>query len=213
MTIEKIDIKKTRKDLYRPSAKTPGIVEVPPMNFLMIDGKGDPNHSERFQQAIEALYGLAYTLKFWYKQREKPPGYHEYVVPPMEGLWWMGDNTGFDPEAKDEWEWTIMIMQPGFFTEAVVAEAKAELSAKKNPAALGDVYFERFEEGKAAQIMHIGPFSEEPATIERLHAFIEETGHIFRGKHHEIYLSDPRRTAPEKLKTVLRHPIAREQTG
>ena len=200
----KIDFKKELKELYQPSAKQPSIVQVPAMNFLMIDGAGDPNTSQEYQEAMQALYGMAFTLKFMIKGADGP----DWVIPPLEGLWWMQDMAEFSLDAKHDWLWTSMIMQPETVTEQLVEEARAQLKEKKDPPALPKLRFENFDEGLCAQIMHIGPYDAEGPTIAKLHEFIAQKGHQLRGKHHEIYLSDPRRTAPEKLKTVLRQPIA-----
>jgi len=203
--MEKIDYKKELKHLYKPSAKKVEVVDVPTMNFLMIDGEGDPNRSESFQDAIEVLYPLSYTLKFMVKKGEIGV---DYRVMPLEGLWWADDMSSFSAGNKDAWKWTLMIMQPDFITKAMVQEAMEEVKTKKDPVSLPMVRFESFSEGKAAQIMHIGPFSEEGPTIEKVHSFIEENGSRRRGRHHEIYLSDMRRTAPEKWKTIIRQPIS-----
>lgn len=201
--MDKIDFKKEDKELYKPSAKEPAIVDVPPMDFLMIDGRGDPNGAE-FQEAMQALYGAAYTIKFALKKSGAGP---DYVVPPSEGLWWMEGGAGFNMDDREAWRWTLMIRQPSGVTEKDLASA-VEAAAEKNPdPPYSRIRLERFEEGQAAQVMHIGPYAEEMPTIERLHAFVEENGYRLRDKHHEIYLSDPRRSAPEKMKTVLRHPV------
>jgi hypothetical protein len=202
--MEKIDYKKEYKHLFRPSSKKVEIVEVPKWNYLMIDGEGDPNSSQAFQNAIEALYSLSYTLKFMIKKGEQGI---DYGVLPLEGLWWADDMSCFKEGKKDDWKWTLMIMQPESVTDELVKQATDKVKEKKNPASLSLVRFEAFEEGKAAQTMHIGPFSEEGPTIEKVHAFIEERGSRRRGKHHEIYLSDVRRAAPEKWKTVVRQPM------
>jgi|Deesub1362A_J573_1020465.scaffolds.fasta_scaffold20248_2 hypothetical protein len=202
----KIDLKKELKELYSPSAKEVTVVDVPPMNFLLIEGRGDPNTSPGFKAAIEALYSVSYALKFMVKE-EAPE--RDYVVMPLEGLWWFEGKEGFDLEDKGSWCWTAMIMQPEFITAEMVARALEEVAGKKDLPALSALRFERFHEGLAAQILHIGPYSAEGQTIERLHRFIAEHGYGMRGKHHEIYLSDPRRVAPEKLKTVIRQPIAK----
>jgi hypothetical protein len=204
--MSKIDLKKDLKHLYSASVKEPGLVDVPPANFLMIDGKGDPNKAQEFQQAVEALYGTAYTLKFMLKKKGIGP---EYAVMPLEGLWWVEDMRLFSAEKKDAWLWTLMIMQPEWVTEELFREAASVQKQRKDPPALTGIRFESFHEGPAAQIMFIGPYSEEGPTIERLHAFIQGSGHERAGKHHEIYLSDPRRTAPEKLKSILRQPMAK----
>jgi hypothetical protein len=203
--MEKLDLKKQLKHLYRPSAKKPSIVEVPPMNFLMIDGQGHPNESEDYHACMQALYGLSYTIKFASKLRLGV----DYVVMALEGLWWTGDTPDFR-EDEGAWKWTSMIMQPEHITAQFVEEAREELAAKKDPPALDRVRFQRFEEGLSAQIMHVGPYDAEGPTIERLHVFISENGYQLRGRHHEIYLGDPRRTAPERLKTVLRQPVRPE---
>lgn len=201
--MEKVDLRKEFKYLYNPSAKEPEIVEVPDMKFLMVDGAGDPNNSQTFQDAVDVLYSVSYTLKFMMKKAGKA----DWTVMPLEGLWWMDDPAGFSMENKDAWKWTLMIMQPQFITEDLVREAIEQVSKKKDLPALLKLRFETLKGGPAAQIMHIGPYEAEPPTIEKLHKFVEESGHKLREKHHEIYLGDPRRTAPEKLKTVLRHPI------
>jgi len=202
--MSKIDLKKELKHLYQPSAREVVLVDVPRMNFLVIDGRGDPNTSQEFQDAMEVLYGLAYGIKFGLKKQDLGP---DYTVMPSEGLWWMASGGDFDLEAKDAWCWTLMIMQPDHITEEMVDQAKVELKAKKNPPALSKVRFEAFYEGLSVQIMHIGPYAEEKPTIEKMHRFAEEQGYRLCGKHHEVYLSDPNRTSPEKLKTVLRQPV------
>ncbi len=203
--MSKIDYKKELKHLYKPSAKKIEIVNVPSMNFLMIDGAGDPNTSQEFQEGIEALFGVSYTLKFMIK---KGAFAVDYGVLPLEGLWWADDMGQFSIQDKSNWQWTVMIMQPEqYITANLVQEAIVQVDKKKGLAALSKLRFERFEEGLAAQVMHIGPFSEEGPTIEKLHDFIEEQGYQRSGRHHEIYLSDFRRTAPEKLKTIIRQPM------
>ncbi len=201
--MKKLDLKKEFGELYKASAKKAAIVEVPAMNFLMIDGCGDPNGPE-YQEAIEALYGVSFTVKFTVKQSTGP----DYVVAPLEGLWWMEDMAKFDMEARDDWLWTAMILQLEFVTAELVKEAMAQVEAKKNPPALCKMRFEEFKEGRCAQIMHVGPYEQECATVATLHEFIAAKGCQMRGKHHEIYLSDPRRTAPEKLKTIVRQPVS-----
>ena len=202
-----LDLKKQFKHLYQPSAKQFSIVDVPPLNFLMIDGTGDPNTSADFQAATEALYALSYTLKFGVKQGKYGDTGYDYPVMALEGLWWADDMTRFGVTPKSDWYWTIMIMQPDVITPAMVEAARADVAKKKNPTALSKVRFEQYHEGPSAQIMYFGPFKDEGPTIARLHEFIESGGHQLRGRHHEIYLSDFRRTAPEKLKTVIRQPM------
>ena len=199
----KTDFKKEWKHLYRPSAKEFVVVDVPPMNFLMIDGHGDPNTAQEYQDAVEALYGVAYKLKFMSKKEKGM----DYVVPPMEGLWWVENMEEFTTEDKSAWDWTMMIMQPEWITQEMFEEALKQVEKKKNPPALSRLRLEVYHEGLAVQIMHIGPYDAEAPTIARMHTFIDENGYEPTGKHHEIYLGDPRKVAPEKLKTVLRQPV------
>ena len=202
--MQKLDLKKELKHLYNPSPKAPVLLEVPPMNFLTIDGAGTPDGPDAVA-AIEALYPVAYTLKFSVK---KGPLAIDYPVMPLEGLWWADDMATFATD-KAKWKWTYMIMQPELITREMVDKAIEEVRRKKNPPALGKMWFESFFEGTSAQIMYTGPYSGEGPTIKLLHDFIHAKGLVFDGlkqKHHEIYLSDPRRTAPEKLKTVIRQP-------
>ncbi|MBI5230540.1 MAG: GyrI-like domain-containing protein, partial [Coriobacteriales bacterium] len=177
-------------------------IDVPPMNFIMVDGAGSPNGTE-FAQALEALYAVAYTTKFTMKKAEEV----DYPVMALEALWWADDPTSFVSGSKDDWFWTAMIMHPDVVTAAHIDAAKEAAAAKKDLPALPKLRFEKFAEGLSAQIMYIGAFSDEGPTIQRIHDFIEESGHELRGKHHEIYLSDFRRTAPENLKTVVRQPM------
>ena len=203
--MEKIDYTKQHKHLYGPSPRKVEVVDVPRMNFLMVDGEGDPNTAKAFSDAIEALYPLAYTLKFMVK---KGGTGIDYGVLPLEALWWADDLSAFATGNKDAWKWTLMIMQPELVTGEMVKAATLEVARKKKPVSLPLVRFEAFTEGKAAQTLHIGPFSAEGPTIERVHALIEESGSQRVGKHHEIYLSDLRRTAPEKWKTIVRQPMS-----
>lgn len=203
--MQKIDFTKELKHLYSPPTKGPVRVDVPAMNYLMIDGSGDPNTAPAFAAGVEALFSLAYTLKFMAKKGT--PGI-DYGVLPLEALWWADDMSAFATGDKSRWQWTVMIMQPEFITPEMVAAALAEVKKKKNLPALALVRFEAFHEGPGAQIMHIGPFSEEGPNIEKVHRFIEESGCQRRGKHHEIYLSDIRRAAPEKWKTIVRQPMS-----
>lgn len=201
-------IKKSRPaDLYRPRLTEAELVDVPPMQFLMVDGRGDPITSVEYRQAIEALYGTSYRLKFLLKKKG-----HDFKVAPLESLWWAPDMNSFEVGRKADWRWTAMIMQPDEVTPEDFASARDELKRKKPSSAVEKLRLERFDEGPAAQIMHIGPYSAEAPTITRLHAFIRELGYTFDGtkqKHHEIYLGDPRRAAPDKLKTVIRQPFKR----
>jgi hypothetical protein len=201
--MSKIDFKKTLAHLYRASAKKVAFVEVPRMQFLMIEGRGDPNASPAFGEAVEALYSVSYTVKFAVKRQEGT----DYVVPPLEGLWWADEPVDLWTARREDWRWIAMIMQPDFVTAEMVEAAIAEAKRKKGLEALKRLRFEPLEEGPAAQILHVGPYAEEGPTIERLHEAIRERGLVPRGKHHEIYLADPRRTAPERLRTILRHPV------
>ena len=206
--MEKLDLKKQWKQLY--GAKTGAIVavDVPPLTYLMVDREGDPNTSQSFSEAIEALYSLSYTLKFTLK---KSPRAIDYGVMPLEGLWWADDPLDFGwaghQADKSKWKWTAMILQPDVIAQAEVDAAFEQVRKKKNPAALDRVRFETLTEGASAQVLYLGPFADEGPTIQRMHDFIYAAGKELRGKHHEIYLSDPRRTAPEKLKTILRQPM------
>jgi len=202
--VEKMDLKKTLKHLYQPSAKEVVRVDVPAMNFLMVDGMGDPNTSQPFADAVEVLFSLSYTLKFMIKKGQLAI---DYGVLPLEGLWWADDMSAFADGDKSRWKWTAMIMQPDFVTKEMVGLAIADVKKRKKFPALSSVRFESFSEGVCAQIMHIGPFSEEGPTIEKVHQFIEGCGGKRTGKHHEIYLSDIRRADPVKWKTVIRQPM------
>ncbi len=204
-TVTKIDLKKELKHLYNASAQKAEIVDVPEMNFLMVDGAGDPNTSQEYVDAIQALYTMSYTLKFMVKKEKAI----DYGVMPLEGLWWVDDMSKFSVDDKDAWKWTAMIMQPEYVTKELFGKALEQVQKKKNLPAVPKIRFEAFDEGLSAQVMHIGPYSAEGPTVERLHAFIKENGYQLRGKHHEIYLSDPRRSAPEKLKTVVRQAAAK----
>ncbi|NIQ37183.1 MAG: hypothetical protein GTN81_01125 [Proteobacteria bacterium] len=205
--MKKVDLKKGLKHLYNPSTKEPATVDVPDMNFIMIDGAGDPNTAQEFQDAVATLYALSYTLKFMIKRGKTTV---DYTVMPLEGLWWADDITQFSMEDKGLWKWTVMIMQPDYVTRDLYDEAFKQVQKKKNPPALSKSRFQNWREGLSAQIMHIGPYSAEGPTIEKLHRFISEGGYKLTGKHHEIYLSDPRKSAPERMKTVIRQPLQRK---
>ena len=195
-----VDLKKELKHLYQPSAKEVSEVEVPAMNFLMIDGEGNPNSSQAYAEAVEALFAVSYAIKFMAKKGELAI---DYGVMPLEGLWWADDMSRFSVNDKDNWKWTMMIMQPSFISEEIIAQAISEVGKKKNLPALSKLRVEEFAEGRCAQILHIGPFSEEGPTIEKVHQYINAHGQL-TGKHHEIYLSDIRKADPAKWKTVIR---------
>jgi hypothetical protein len=200
----KVSVKNELKPLYQPPSKEVVRVEVPAMNFLMVDGEGDPNTSQQFTDAIETLYPLSYTLKFMVK---KGPEDIDYGVMPLEGLWWSEDMSTFTSGDKSKWKWTLMIMQPKYITRDLVETAIVEVKRKKNPVALHKTRFEAFSEGLVAQTMHIGPFSDEGPTVQRVHDFIDGCGCKRSGKHHEIYLSDMRKADPKKWKTIIRQPM------
>ena len=204
--MSKVDFKKAVKELYSPPKKFV-IVNVPEMQFLMVDGHGDPNVAQEYQDALEALYAVAYKIKFASKKQLGK----DYVVPPLEGLWWAEDMDTFTTARdKSQWDWTMMIMTPEWVTSELFAEAVELVRRGKNPAALEEVRLESYHEGLSIQIMHIGSYDDEGPTLMKLHSeFIPKNGYIENGKHHEIYLSDPRRVAPERLKTVLRQPVSR----
>lgn len=201
--MQKVDLKKELKHLYQPSAKEVVQVEVPTFQYLMVDGEGDPNTSQEYAQAVEALFSVSYTAKFMVKKGAQGI---DYAVMPLEGLWWADDMSAFIANDKSRWKWTMMIMQPHFVANDVIQAAISEVKRKKALPAVGKLRLEAFSEGSCAQVLHIGPFSEEGPTIERLHSFIDaRTGRD--GKHHEIYLSDIRRADPAKWKTIIRHPM------
>jgi len=212
-----LDLKKEMKYLYAPSAKRAEIVEVPRLQFAMIDGaieKGsEPGRSAEFAEATQALYEIAYTLKFMFKKRKTKA--IDYPVMALEGLWWVEDGM-FDITIKDNWFFTLMILQPEVVTQEAFNEGLAEVRRKRGDSpALAKLRLATFEEGPCVQVMHIGPYATEPATIERMQAFMKENGYRdcvgLGGKHHEIYFGDPRRARPEKLKTILRHPILKSK--
>lgn len=201
-----IDLKKERAALYKPSAKEPVLVDVPPMQFLMVDGEGDPNTAVAYKEAAAALFAVSYTLKFMAKKGAET---HDYKVMPLEGLWRTRDGSPYDPSRKDQLCWTSMVMQPDFVTEAMVREACAEVGRKKDLPALPKLRFETFHEGPSVQIMHIGPFDDEGPTMARIHAFIGANGLARHGLHHEIYLTAIMPDTPEKMRTVLRQQVTR----
>jgi hypothetical protein len=206
--MKKLDLRKELKHLYNPSANIVDVVNVPKFIFLMLDGKIGPGEtietSQEFQNAIQALYGASYTLKFTSKLRKKNP--IDYPVMALEGLWWTASGE-FDFSKKEDWRWTMMILQPKHITEKMLQGALKRLKEKRDTPSLSKLRLEGFHEGLSMQTMHIGPYSEEPRTIEKMKNFAKENGYNLRGKHHEIYLGDPRRAKPKKLRTVLRHPI------
>ena len=206
--MEKLDLRHQYKKLYNPSARKVEIVDVPPLQFVMVDGRIEAGEgvgdSPDFQEAVSALYTISYTLKFMFKKRENDP--IDYPVMALEGLW--GTPSGqFEFGRPDTWLYTAMIMQPDIITPDVFAEGLERARRRKPETGLARLRLETFHEGRAVQVMHVGPYADEPATIARMDAFMAENGLTARGLHHEIYLSDPFRTAPERMKTVLRHPV------
>jgi hypothetical protein len=189
--------------LYRATT-TPQLVQVPALRFLCLDGHGDPNTSPAYAAAVQALYSVSYAAKFAVKKAGGP----EFKVSPLEGLWWAEDMSAFPTGDKSEWDWTMMIRQPDAVPADLVARLADEVAANKSMPAAKDVRLIPFEEGAAAQVLHVGPYDTEGPTIARLHEFIQEHGFTLDGHHHEIYLGDPRRAAPERLRTIIRQPYA-----
>ncbi|MDE6881358.1 MAG: GyrI-like domain-containing protein [Oscillospiraceae bacterium] len=208
---EKTDYKKVEKHLYLP--KAPAIIDVPEMVFFAVDGRGDPNTSPAYQESVALLYGLSFAVKMSKMSGETPAGYFEYVVPPLEGLWWT-EAPGFDgraPVDKSGFCWTSLIRQPEFVTEEVFCWARDTLAKKKPELDVSKARFWRWREGLCAHVLHVGSYDAEPATIDKLDAFTAQTGYASDfsdiRRHHEIYLSDPRKCSPEKLRTLIRHPV------
>lgn len=209
--MNKIDFKKEYKKYYNPKTDKAEIVIVPKMHFLMIDGQGAPE-SDAFQKAVEAMYGVAYTIKFSRKKAHIAP---DYSMGPLEGLWAIDNSEGFDPKKaeeymakRQEWTWTLMLWQPDVITVKDLEQAKAAIKVKKPGVPVDNLKLEHFEEGEVVQIMHIGPYSDEAKSVTKMDEFAAENKLKMHGKHHEIYLGDPRRSAPDKLKTILRHPVS-----
>lgn len=201
--MSKRDLKREFRELYHASARRVAEVDVPAFSYLMIDGEGDPNHSPAYSQAVEALFSVSYTAKFALKKSALAI---DYAVMPLEGLWWADDWSVFLTDDRARWKWTMMIMQPDFLPGEMIQAAIDRVARTKNLPALTKIRWEKFTEGHCAQILHVGPFSEEGPTIKKLHAYVD--GRSERtGKHHEIYLSDIRRAAPDKWKTIIRQPM------
>lgn len=197
-----LDMKKELKELYNASSKEAGFVDVPELNYIMIDGEGNPGTSQAFHDAVQALYSVSYKLKFTLKQSQL-----DYKVMPLQGLWWTDDMKDFSVLNKDIWKWTLMILQPEQVTEDLFRFAVTEVLSKKGLKDAAKLRLERYKEGFCAQIMHLGPYSAEAPTVQKLHEFTHNKGYALTGKHHEIYLGDPNKTAPEKLKTIIRQPV------
>lgn len=199
-----VDLRRELRNLHS-AARTPALLEVPELPFLVIDGHGDPNTAPAYAESVEALYTVAYTVRFALK---RGPAAVDAPVMPLEGLWWTADMATFSVEDKSAWDWTMMILLPPQATDDVVDEARAAAERKKRLDPIGRVRRERYAEGLSAQVLHVGPYSAEGPTVAALHAFIAARGCRLTGKHHEIYLGDPRRSAPEKLRTIIRQPVA-----
>lgn len=189
--------------LYRATTK-PQLVQVPALRFLCLDGHGDPNTSQAYAAAVQALYSVSYAAKFAVKKAGGP----EFKVSPLEGLWWAADMSTFLTGDKSEWDWTMMIRQPDAVTGDLVARLADEVAANKSMPVAKELRLISFEEGAAAQVLHVGPYDTEGPTIAHLHEFIQAHGFTLDGRHHEIYLGDPRRSAPERLRTIIRQPYA-----
>ena len=198
----KIDFKKEYKAFYK-APDEPTLVEVPPLSYLMIDGQGDPNTAPIYAESVGTLYKLAYGIRFLMRDEHGL----DFGVMPLEGLWWVEALDQFTYSDKSNWHWTMLIMQPDAVTAEIVAAARDKVARKHNPPLLGQVRLGRLVEGRSAQVMHHGPYADEKPTVDRLHAFIESQGLTPHLKHHEIYLKDPTRCAPENLLTILRHPV------
>ena len=196
------DIKKERKDLYAPRVGAFTVVDVPELSFLMVDGHGNPNTAPAYRDAVEALYAVSYAVRFAAKRELG----RVHVVGPLEGRWWAENPDVFLTRSKDDWSWTMMIHQPDWITPELVEAARAT-AAKKELPALGALRFERFAEGLSVQALHVGSYDDEGPVIHRMHGFAARQGFVLRGKHHEIYLGDPRKVEPAKLRTVLRQPV------
>jgi hypothetical protein len=202
--MEKVDFKKEYKNLYQPSRTDFSLIKVPRFRYLMIDGKGNPNFSETYKRAIEALYSVSYVLK----RTSKRDLDRDYVIPPLEGLWWADNLKAAMNGNKDLWSWTMMILLPDWISLRMVNKAIQFVSKKYANPEFIKLRVEKLKEGKAVQIMHVGPYEDEGPTLKKLHGdYMPAHGLTFNGKHHEIYLGDPRKTPPNKLRTVLRQPV------
>jgi hypothetical protein len=202
-----------KKDPTYKAKPQPEIINIPKMLFVMIDGKGAPDSSDAgntaFQDAMQALFGIVYTIKFWAKAYPTPPGYAKFTLPPIEALWWTNSGKSFDTNNPDDWQWTAMLRLPEFVTLAYFQQVVDECVSKKRSDIYKQARLEYFDEATCVQLMHIGPYDQEQPNIEKMHAYALEAGYELVGKHHELYFGDPRRTAPEKLHTILRQSVRR----
>ena len=199
----KVDLKEDYKPIFSASTKEVTFVGIPAFNFLKIDGAGDPN-TPAYQEAVKALYSITYAIKFANKSNEDT---FDFTVPPLEGLWWCDDMKQFSVDKKDEWFWTLMVLQPDFISKAVFEQGMIQYSNKKKLSVLPAIRLEMLSEGKAVQSLHIGPYSTEGPLIASIHQYIKAKGCVLHGRHHEIYLNNPGKTAPEKMKTLIRQPF------
>ncbi|GAA3595370.1 GyrI-like domain-containing protein [Klugiella xanthotipulae] len=205
-TYPKVDLKKHYGELFSAGKKDFAVVEVPPLSYLMVDGAGDPNTEPSYTAAVEALYSVSFTAKFASKKQLG----RDYTVSPLEGLWWADNPEAFTARDKSSWKWTMMVLQPEWVTAALISDAIETVRAKKNPTSLDLLRFETYHEGTSVQILHVGSYDDEAPTLARLHnEYLPDHGLTFNGKHHEIYLGDPRKTEPARLKTLLRQPVRR----
>ncbi len=191
------------KRLYR-ATKTPQLVDVPALMYVCVDGHGEPSTSPAYADAVQALYAISYAVRFAINAASG----QSVKVSTLEGLWWASDMTVFLTGRRSEWHWTMMIRQPDVVTDDLVERLRPAVAAKRSSPAVDDLRLVTFTEGPAAQVLHVGPYADEGLTIQRLHAFLLDRGLVLRGKHHEIYLGDPRRAAPDKLRTIIRQPCA-----
>ncbi len=205
MSATKLDFRKEQPALYGGKAGTITTVDVPGMKYLMVDGTGDPNTAQEYKDAIETLYAVSYGVKMPFKKKHPAK---DYIVPPLEGLWYMDDMSLFRMENKPDWKWTMMIRVPDYVPDDDVAKAIGDVRRKKNPASIDKVRLDHLDEGTCVQALHVGPYDAEPPLIKKMHEWIKDNGHKERGKHHEVYISDVRKVALEKLKTVLRQPFS-----
>lgn len=202
--MQRYDVRTEHRELYRPNAKTFAVVDVPPLRYLAIDGSGDPNTSPVYVAAVRALYAVAYALKFAARSTHG----RDIAVAPLEGLWRADDPGAFRRRAKGDWQWTMLIHQPDWITDDDLSAARRKAAAKADPGALERLRLFELHEGRSVQILHVGPYDDEGPTLERLHdEFMPEHGLTWNGDHHEVYLGDPRRAAPERLRTILRQPV------
>jgi len=200
-----------RKDAVYKAKPAPQIIEIPEMLFVMVDGQGAPESSDQaeteFQKAMQILFGITYSIKFWDKKHDPPKDYAKFTVPPIEGLWWTKSGKNFDSKQPDDWLWTVMLRLPDFVSTAYFDTVVNDLIKNKQTDIYKKARLEQYNEGLAVQIMHIGPYDQEQADIDAMHTFARDNGYALHGKHHELYFGDPRRTKPENLRTILRQPI------